>query len=166
MKKLFYTLILVFIIVLNGTGQNILPDKIEAQKVFGGYNFIADGQKLNLRQLEDIMKTYDPAYEEMRSAKTDYNLGVVAGCAGGFMLGWQLGKSISGKQANWEMIALGVGMACISIPLTLRSHKKAVKAVNLYNNRQGNMSRRGFYNPVLNFCYSKGVVGVSLKILM
>jgi hypothetical protein len=139
MKKYFMSVVFIFFFALSGISQEASTE-IEVKKVFGGYNFLANGEKLKVKQLVKMMEPYQPAYEEMKSARTNLHMAGAVSFTGGFIVGWQLGKAISGETPKWGMVALGTGIALVSIPLTKNSFKKAIKAVGLYNSSLKNTS--------------------------
>ena len=103
------------------------------KKVFGGYQFYQYGQRMNMKQLVNKMKPDILAYDQIRSAKSSYNLAMVFSYAGGFMIGWPLGTSITGGDAEWALAGIGAGLIAITIQIGRSFNKKARQAVNTYN---------------------------------
>ncbi|MBW8323714.1 MAG: hypothetical protein K0M50_03015 [Prolixibacteraceae bacterium] len=117
MKQTLFIFILIIAFVFQGAARNLKSDTIRIQKVFGGYNFIQNGEKLSVKQLVLVTKTYEPAYSLMKSSQKLYSTGVITACVGGFIIGSQVGRSIDGQSPRWEIVALGSGIALASIPL-------------------------------------------------
>ena len=108
MRKIAITMALV-IAGMTFTFAQVDSDSISMKKVFGGYQFYQGGQRLNMKQLVNTMKPDPLAYEQIRSAKSSYNLAMVFSYAGGFMIGWPLGTAIAGGDPEWAGDGLGRG---------------------------------------------------------
>lgn len=130
-------------------GQN-QPEPIQVKKGFGTA-FIHQGKNLTPRQLLDLTETNAEAYQEMKIAKTNYNIGSVISFAGGFMVGWPLGTALGGGEANWTLAGVGAGLIVASIPFSISYTKHAQKAVDLYNAGLG-QSWLGDVNFGIGFC--------------
>ncbi len=146
------------------TAQDNSFKKIEVEKVFGGYNFMIDGGKMKMNKLIETMKSSPIAYQKMKSARNQNNLATATACTGGFLMGWQLGNAISGEPVKWGMVALGGGIALVSIPLTKKSFKKAISAVGLYNSSFGNTSHNLLISTELKLCSNGEFTGFQLNI--
>ena len=131
MKKLFTSIILCSIFVFT-FGQN-KPDSITFVKKALGTVFQQNGRSLTPKQLLEITSVNSDALAEMKIAKTNYDVGYVFGCAGGFLIGWPIGAAIAGGDANWTLAGIGAGLAIISIPFTSGYTKHAKNAIRLYN---------------------------------
>lgn len=118
--------------VFNSYGQN-KSDSIEIKKALGTI-FRQNGKNLTPRQLLDITQSNTEAYKEMKIAKSNYDIGLVFGFAGGFLVGWPLGTAIAGGEPNWTLAGIGAGLILVSIPFSTAYTKHAKNAVNLYNN--------------------------------
>ncbi len=165
MKTFFIIITLITIFTLQGNSHEIRTSKIEVQKVFGGYNFISDGKKLKMNELVMMLETYQPAHIKIKSARADYSIATAVSMAGGFIIGWQLGNAISGNSIKWEMVALGSGVAIMSIPLIKSSFKKAVGAVDLYNKQlSGKTACHKQAFAKFSLCFKSGSVGIKVKI--
>ncbi len=71
---------------LSSFSQN-KTDTISYWKVFGGYKYAYGGQVLKPRQMMDLMQPNVEAYDYMSKARTNYNVAMVLGYAGGFLVG-------------------------------------------------------------------------------
>ncbi len=167
MKTLFGTIIFIVGFAFAANSQDTTKGSIDIQKVFGGYNFILEGQKLRINELVHILETNQPAHIKIKSARTDYSIATAVSMVGGFMVGWQLGNAVSGNSVKWEMIALGSGVAIVAIPLTKRSMKKAVGAVKLYNESlTSNTSYNNPFSPEIKLCFNDKMVGLKIHVLL
>ena len=91
-------------------------------------------------------------------AKSNYGAGSVVGFIGGFLIGWPIGTAIGGGEPEWGLLAAGVGITAISIPIMSSAKKKMTEAVNIYNSGLKSTS-----STRLNFKASGNVVGFVLK---
>mgnify|MGYP001306838948 CR=1 FL=1 len=161
MKQFFFILILIVASVFQGVSQDIIAEEIEIQKVFGGYNFLMNGEKLTVRELVYTMKPYGMAWKQMKSAQKLYTGGLISAGMGGFLLGCETGKIIKGDSPQWGMIFWGGGITFISVLLTKQSVNKALSAVNLYNSLLSQSSCR--IAPEIRFYVGNNNIRLGLK---
>lgn len=109
------------------------PDTIEVRKSFWGTTFRHNGKTLRPRDLLDITVADPKAYEEMRIAKRNYDVGYAFNFAGGFFLGWPLGTAVGGGEPEWGLAGVGFGLTMVSIPFYQAFVKHTTKAVRIYN---------------------------------
>jgi hypothetical protein len=115
----------------NTQAQNV-RDTIKVQKDLGRI-YIYEGKKLKPKQMLAIMKPNPAAYNEMKRAKTNYDVGSVFGFAGGFLVGWSIGSLISTGEVDWRVAGAGAGLIGVSIPFSIGQAKHTKKAVRLFN---------------------------------
>jgi len=127
MKKAFFLLI----VFISLTGIN--AQEITVEKVFGGYKFSRNGEKLSQKDVMEILKMNTQTAELAQAAQTNFTVGNILGFAGGFLVGWPLGSAIRGDEPNWTLAAVGAGLIGLSIPFTSAGNKKLKKALDLYN---------------------------------
>ena len=65
------------------TFSNVNVQKIELKKSFGENLFYQNEEKLTNRQLTNILKSNDEAFNLMKSAKSNYTWGTISGIYGG-----------------------------------------------------------------------------------
>ncbi len=131
MKKILLFGFLVFV-ACYANGQSS-SDTIVVKKKLGTV-FQQNGKNLTPRSLLEITQSNSEAYEEMKIAKSNYDVGYVIGFAGGFLVGWPLGTVIAGGEPNWTLAGIGAGIIVISIPFSSAYTKHAKNAVRIYNN--------------------------------
>ena len=107
--------------------------QIESQKVFGGYRFYIDGQKLNGEELTKELQVDPAAFKIFKKAKTNSTVATILGGAGGALVGFPIGTAIGGGTPNWALAGIGAGLVAIGIPFNVAANKKAKAAVDLYN---------------------------------
>ena len=107
--------------------------KIEMEKVFGGYKYTQNGKQMTMGDLVDAMESYQQSYELVKKAQSNNTLASIIGFAGGGLIGWPIGAAIGGGDANWTLAGIGAGLVAIGIPISSSANKKAKQAVELYN---------------------------------
>ena len=128
MKTPLLTLLLIVL-----TGATVTAQRIEAEKVFGGYRYTQDGRILKMGDLVDLMEPDTEAYDLMRSARSNYTIANVLALPGGALVGWPLGSALAGGDPNWTLAAIGGGLIVATIPFSSAANKKSRAAVDLYN---------------------------------
>jgi hypothetical protein len=118
---------------LNFVNGQISADSITMKKGFGGYQFFQGEQRLNMKQLVSSMKPNDEAYRQIKSAQSNYTLGLILGYTGGFLIGWPIGTALGGGEPNWALAGVGAGLIVLAIPVSQGFNKKAKQAVATYN---------------------------------
>lgn len=81
----------------------------------------------------ELMEPNPMAYQAMKRAKTNYDVGCVFGFAGGFLVGWSLGSLISKGEIDWRIAGAGAGLIGLSIPFSIGQNRHTKKAVQLFN---------------------------------
>ena len=85
------------------------------------------------KQLLSIYKGNSEAYNAMKKATTNMAIGQVLGFAGGSLIGWPLGTTLAGGEANWTLAAIGLPLVLISVPLSKAFNEHAIEAAENYN---------------------------------
>jgi len=132
MKRITVILTLLMMIFTASYGQTP-NDSIQMKKTFGGYQFYQDGKLLRVSQLVKALQPNEQAYQEIKKAQSSYTLASIIGGVGGFMVGWPLGASLAGGEANWTMAGIGAGLIVVSIPISSSFNKQARSAVENFN---------------------------------
>jgi hypothetical protein len=109
-----------------------VSDSIEIRMSYG-VQFRQNGKTLSPRKMLEIMKVDNAAYGEMVVAKSKYDLSLLFGIPGGFLIGWPIGILIAGGIPNWKLAAAGVILTAISIKCTLSYNRHARTAVGYFN---------------------------------
>jgi outer membrane lipoprotein SlyB len=128
MKNTILTLILVLTTITICNAQ-----KIEIEKVSGGYQYTQNGNKISMGELVKAMESNSEALVFMKKAKSNNVLATILGGAGGALIGFPLGTAIGGGDANWTLVGIGVGLVAIGIPISVGVNKNTKKAIDLYN---------------------------------
>ena len=157
MKKSTLTLALIITTLTFCNAQ-----KIDIEKVFGGYKYTHNDTLVSLGDLATIMEANTNAFELINKGRTNRSLSAVLGFAGGGLIGWPLGASIGGGDANWTMAGIGAGLIIIGIPISSSGNKKIKQAVELYN-ASLNASADHTFKPEFNIIANAKGVGLSMN---
>jgi outer membrane lipoprotein SlyB len=131
LKKMKNPFLTVTFIMLSITFCN--AQKIDVEKVFGGYKYTYNDDLISIGDLAKIIESNTEAFELMKKGRTNRSLSGVLGFVGGGLVGWPIGTSIGGGNANWTLAAVGAGIIVVAIPIASRANKNINKAVELYN---------------------------------
>ncbi|MDG1728485.1 MAG: hypothetical protein P8K68_05190 [Algibacter sp.] len=107
--------------------------KIDTEKVFGGYKYTQNDELISIGDLASIMESNTSAFELIKKGRTNRSLAAVLGFAGGGLIGWPLGTALGGGKANWALAGIGTGLVIIGIPISSSANKKINEAVATYN---------------------------------
>ncbi len=109
---------------------------ITMKKHFGGVHFVRDSITCSPKQVLNIMRDNDDAYNEFRKAKLNNSTASVLGFVGGVLVGIPLGTALAGGEPQWIMAAGGATLLLVSIPFSISFKKHAQQALNTYNASQ------------------------------
>lgn len=123
--------VLIIVIALISTSL-CNAQQIESEKVFGGYTYYQNGKALSMKSLIATMENTE-AFEVIKEAKSKNTLANILGGVGGFMIGYPLGTSIGGGDANWTLAGVGAGLIVIALPISSKANKKTKEAIDIYN---------------------------------
>ncbi|WP_298554476.1 hypothetical protein [uncultured Algibacter sp.] len=136
--------------------------KIDIEKVFGGYKYTHNDELVSIGDLASIMESNTEAFELIKKGRTSRGLSAVLGFAGGALVGWPLGTSIRGGDANWTLAGIGAGLIAVAIPISNGSNKKINQAVELYNASLNSTSQNTF-KPEFNIIGNGKGIGLSMN---
>jgi outer membrane lipoprotein SlyB len=128
MKKSVFTLAIMLLSLAFCNAQ-----KIDIEKVFGGYKYTYNDELISLGDLANIMESNTEAFELIKKGRTNRSLSGVLGFVGGALVGWPIGNVIGGGDPNWTLAGIGAGVIVVAIPISSRANKNINQAVELYN---------------------------------
>ncbi|MCC7332984.1 MAG: hypothetical protein IT232_10305 [Flavobacteriales bacterium] len=108
-------------------------DTIQINKTFFGTVFKLNDKPLKPKQINNMMKNYPEAYDEMTKARDLHIASDIIGGVGGFLVGWSVGSAVSGGKISPNMFRLGAVLIGVSIPFHIFYDKKTTKVVRNYN---------------------------------
>jgi hypothetical protein len=140
----------------------INAQKIDVEKVFGGFKYTQNEELISIGDLVTIMENNTEALEILKKGRTNRSFAGVLGFAGGALVGWPIGTSIGGGDANWTLAGIGAGLIAVSIPISSKSNKRINQAVELYN---ASLNGTSYYifNPEFNVVANANGVGFSMN---
>lgn len=106
----------------------------------GGQSYYLNSKRLSAAQLSTMMKPNEQAFKYINTGRTLNTFGNILGVAGGFMVGYTLGRAMVGGEINWTIPLIGAGLVVVSLPLNASGNKKIRSAVELYNQGLGKTS--------------------------
>ncbi len=153
--------IVIFILTLT-TITICNAQKIEIKKVFGGYQYSQNGNRMTMGKLIKVMESNSEALKFMKRAKSNNVLASILGGTGGALIGFPIGAAIGGGDVNWTLAGIGAGLVAIGIPISSGANKNAQKAVELYN---ASLISSSFYKfkPEFKFVANENGVGLSMN---
>lgn len=137
-NKLRGGFLLFFALVLSlakGYSQNV-NDTIQYEKVFGGYKYYYQGERIKTQKMMKslITKETNPeAYKKWSNAKNLNLVGTEFAIIGAAELGTLAGYKIQGRDTHWQVTAFCAGLVAAGFGLQVAAIKKQHKAVLLYN---------------------------------
>ena len=103
-----------------------------------------DGKMLKRPEMLDLLKSVPEAESEVSAGNNLFAPAMVLAAGGGALVGWQLGTSIGGGEANWGVAIAGVALAGTGIYLGKLADNHYRKAVDLFNARGSAMMERSW----------------------
>ena len=109
------------------------------------YLYTLHGEVLSTQELKTALKV-DPEARYQVAVFDEYRTYTyIFSIAGGFLIGYQLGTLLAGKnQPNWIIAGAGGGMIILAIPFSINAKKHLKKAISLYNSNltETNVNRK------------------------
>jgi len=136
--------------------------KIEMEKIFGGYKYTQNGNQMTMKNLVKTMESNKQAFDLIKKAQSNNTLASIIGFAGGGLIGWPIGTAIGGGDANWTLAGIGAGLVAIGIPISSSANKKTKQAVELYNS---SLNSTSFYEfkPEFKVIANGNGIGLSMN---
>lgn len=136
--------------------------KIDIEKVFGGYKYTQNNTLMSIGDLASVMESNTEAFEIMKKGRSNRSIAAVLSFAGGGLIGWPLGTSLGGGNANWTLAGIGAGVIAVAIPISLSANKKINQAIELYNASLNGSSYNNF-KPEFKIISNTNGVGLSMN---
>ncbi len=142
------------------TGENS-EDTISIRNNFWGTHYSINGRPLNNNQLADIVRASADAKNYMDVAKGYRLVSALSGCAGGALLGYQLGNHLTGSPINLVFVYAGGALAGLGIATSISASNNTRRAARIYNNElQGRTSN---VHPQLRLGFTGSGAGLALR---
>jgi hypothetical protein len=130
--KYFFPILLFFMICHCTSSAQYQSDSIEIRRS-AGVKYYQNDYQLTQQEVLSVMKKDNIAYSEMQIARQESISAIVFGAAGGFLVGYQVGKLIADRYPKLVWIGVGSVLILISVPISASSYKHAKIAVDFYN---------------------------------
>jgi len=131
MKTIFLSILLV-IFSFNIFSQNLLLDTIATHKILLGYEYFKGYKKINLIQMNKLMKTNEEAHKKIKFAYTNYAASLFVGLPGSVIFSSFTTFALFGL-VDWRYISLGTGLIATSFYIDYLYFKRINEAVKIYN---------------------------------
>lgn len=98
-----------------------------------GYRYTQGGEALDVSDMVTKLEQEPKAAEKLAGYDGMSTAAVVAGSAGGALIGWPIGTAMVGGDPMWILAAIGAGLVLLSIPPALSAAGKLSDAVDAHN---------------------------------
>lgn len=138
-NKVFHNLIILmlFIILQSCAQLNVKkfnPKKrIDIEKVFLGNKYTQNGKIIELDNLVKYLEDNRRTKKIMKNFKVHFYPSLILGAVGGALIGWPLGTSIGGNDANWNLAYAGIAAVAVGAYLAVRADSILYKGVKGHN---------------------------------
>lgn len=132
----------IVLIAILWTGCFNLAAQLDSQaalRIESGFwkqDFYQDSLHYDLADLIDLFEIDAQAHELIRKANNQHDLALFCQISGGFLALYPLFNDAIGREPNYNMTYIGLGLIGVSVPLEISSRHKATQAVMRYNQRQ------------------------------
>ncbi|MFK8268817.1 hypothetical protein [Capnocytophaga cynodegmi] len=157
MNRMFLVLLIAFTSLSFSYSQ-----QIEIKKVFGENRFYQDGKRLYMKDVIILMENNQEALLIMKKARQNNNIAIPVSIGGAGLIGWNLGKLISGGKPNWVVAGIGAGLVGVTIKLNSNVNKYSKQAVEIYNSSLNKDSSYRFH-PEFNLISNEMGIGLAVK---
>lgn len=131
---------LVLIAMLLSMGSLLAQDAPEGdlriESSFWKQDFYQDTTHYKLSELIDLFEFDAQAHELIRKANNQHDLALFCQISGGFLALYPFFNDAIGREPNYNMSFIGLGLVGLSIPLEIGARHKATQAVMRYNHQQ------------------------------
>lgn len=115
-------------------------------EVSGGM-YKQNGKPLDGRDMLKKLERHPAASDELHGYRALSTGGMVLAAVGGGLIGWPLGQAATDVDPNWELAAIGGGLALVALILGVVADHKVSNAVETYN--AGFDARRSLGDPAI-----------------
>ncbi len=150
-----------FLLLLFLSITSLSAQQIESEKVFLGYKFTMNNQRLDLKAMKKLMIADTEATRLIKKARKNNTISTILGSIGGSFVGIPIGAAVSNQDAPWVLAGVGAAFIGVAIPISLRSSNQAFEAVERINSV--NSSPPNPLQVTFNFIGNKNGVGLALS---
>ncbi|WP_037320713.1 hypothetical protein [Salegentibacter sp. Hel_I_6] len=153
------TLSLLLLLFLSIT--SLSAQQIESEKVFLGYKFTMNNQRLDLKAMKKLMIADTEATRLIKKARKNNTISTILGSIGGSFVGIPIGIAASNQDAPWALAGVGAAFIGVAIPISIRSNNQALEAAERIN--QVNSSPPNPLQVTFHFIGNQNGVGLALS---
>lgn len=135
----FWLFVFSLFAAIHGHAQS-MSDQITVKEKNLTTEYYLEGRLLTAKQLKLELSKVPEADGLFHRSKTHQTVSIIAGGAGGFLLGYELVGVLSGNDVNWSVIGIGAGLMAVSIPFSIRSKVLLKESIYAYNQSPGRRS--------------------------
>jgi hypothetical protein len=126
--RIFFCLLLVFVVSIS-FGQ-----RLAIYKTFGGVVIeMNDSVQISMKQTMMILYKHQPAYEEMKKARSLSTVSALMGFSGAAMVAIPAVSSVVGSEPEWGLAAGGGALIAGAFFFHRAFKSRALDAIDLYN---------------------------------
>lgn len=128
-------LVCIFLFSVFSTKAQTLNDSILLIKGKNTIQYQQYDQPLDFKRLKFALMENKEAYKTIKNAKAIYNLGYTIGSIGSGLIGYSCGYGMTSGYLDFRIIAVGLGLCIITIPINNAVKSKTQLAVDIYNSQ-------------------------------
>jgi hypothetical protein len=134
----YLLLLLVFILTMlfnaNAALRAQTIDSIEVKnRALSRVKYYRQGKPLDRKSVRESVSANIAAYPLFKKGTGQQTWADIISGVGGFLIGWEVGNVLTGRNANLVNIGIGFSLAGISIPLYSGGSKKINSAIAIHN---------------------------------
>ena len=143
-------LAIAFLLLANAQAQS---DTLVSKKTGLGLSVKKNNKEQTIKDLGKIFGKDPEANKYFKKGKSIHTVAYILSCAGGAMVGYELGNSIaSNRSVNPAVIGAGVVLVAVAIPLSIHAQKNIETAVQTYNGNNRKTTATYFHPDVYLTC--------------
>lgn len=157
MKKILILLVLIFpfIVLSQSEPTDELRYSRESKAVYQGT------RKMSMDDLFVRMRPYPKSFQLLESARDCFFYSTVFATAGAIPLGYVVADKLLNNNVNWPVLATGIGLVGIAIPLNVRYKKQLQRSVISFNEEVKNTAQ---LESRLSFSICASATGVGFRV--
>jgi len=134
MKNILFLLVL----CLGAGREHAQRDTITFRRTFLGTTYRYQGDLLSTRKLTRLIANDAEAMAMLNKAKTNQAVATVLSCAAGYLIGYEVGRTIGGG-GNMRPGFVAASVVCfgIAVPLGNQAGRQVGRSVRIFNSKRG-----------------------------
>lgn len=112
---------------------SLSAQEIESEKVFLGYKFTMNNQRLDFKGMKPLMIADKEATRLIKKARTNKTISKILGSIGVSFVGIPVGAAASNRDAPWILAGVGAAFLGIALPIHTKANRQALDAAERIN---------------------------------